>query len=173
MGHLHGVETGEAGELPEIELAEALMQTCYEMYRRVPAGLSPEIVFFTQHEEGSDYPKQHMADVGGGDFIVKPAVSLPALKILEKGNPSIDNTMKSGLERDVRWTTSLGNLFDESHWSFCNAIRAWHSGGVTHTIPSSWPLAMRRAPWALVMHQLRIWSWLQAFGSDIAALCGC
>lgn len=75
MGHLHGVETGEAGELPEIELAEALMLTCYEMYRRVPAGLSPEIAFFTHHEEGNDYPKQHMADVGGGDFYVKPAVS--------------------------------------------------------------------------------------------------
>ena len=98
LGHLHGVETGEVGELPEIELAEALMQTCYEMYRRVPAGLSPEIVFFTQHEEGSDYPKQHMADVGGGDFIVKPAVSLPALQRLEKGNVLIHKTNESDME---------------------------------------------------------------------------
>ena len=77
LGHLHGIETAESGELPEIELAEALMLTCYEMYRRVPAGLSPEIVFFTAHEDSDAYPKQHATDVGGGDFHVKPAVSSP------------------------------------------------------------------------------------------------
>ena len=52
------------------------MATCYEMYRRMPAGLSPEIVFFDAREDAGakDYPKKHAGDVGGGDFHVKPQV---------------------------------------------------------------------------------------------------
>jgi hypothetical protein len=38
-------------------LAEKLMTSCYEMYRQVPCGLSPEIVVFTEHASG--YPKEH------------------------------------------------------------------------------------------------------------------
>lgn len=71
LGHFHGVNTGGQYEPNDLEIAEELMQTCYEMYRRIPTGLSPEIVFFTQHDKGDDYPKQHHMDVGGGDFMVK------------------------------------------------------------------------------------------------------
>ncbi|KAL0032746.1 hypothetical protein WJX79_007172 [Trebouxia sp. C0005] len=71
LGHFHGVNTGSRYDPNDLELAEELMLTCYEMYRRIPTGLSPEIVFFTQHDRGDDYPKQHHMDVGGGDFMVK------------------------------------------------------------------------------------------------------
>ncbi|DBA98648.1 hypothetical protein WJX77_007859 [Trebouxia sp. C0004] len=71
LGHFHGVNTGSRYDSNDLELAEELMLTCYEMYRRIPTGLSPEIVFFTQHDRGDDYPKQHHMDVGGGDFMVK------------------------------------------------------------------------------------------------------
>ncbi len=73
-GHFHGVNTGSRYDPNDLELAEELMLTCYEMYRRIPTGLSPEIVFFTQHDRGDDYPKQHHMDVGGGDFMVKRQV---------------------------------------------------------------------------------------------------
>ena len=74
LGHLHGVNTGSRYEPNDLEVAEELMLTCYEMYRRIPTGLSPEIVFFTQHDKGDDYPKQHHMDVGGGNFMVKQQV---------------------------------------------------------------------------------------------------
>ena len=75
LGHLHGVNTGGQDESNDLEIARQLMLTCYEMYRRIPTGLSPEIVFFTQHDRGDDYPKQHHMDVGGGEFMVKQQVS--------------------------------------------------------------------------------------------------
>ena len=74
LGHFHGFNTGAQDDLNDLELAEELMLTCYEMYRRVPVGLAPEIVFFTQHDKGDDYPKQHHMDIGGGDFMVKRQV---------------------------------------------------------------------------------------------------
>ena len=74
LGHFHGLNTGSKDEANDLELAEELMLTCYEMYRRMPTGLAPEIVFFIQHDNGADYPKQHHMDVGGGDFEVKRQV---------------------------------------------------------------------------------------------------
>jgi Glycosyl hydrolase family 47 len=41
----------------DLELAENLMHTCYEMYRQTPTGLAPEIVFFLGGEK--DFPKGH------------------------------------------------------------------------------------------------------------------
>lgn len=73
LGHWHGVATGDAHEQSDLDIARQLMATCYEMYRRTPAGLSPEIVFFDNHE-GGDFPKKHAGDVGGGDFHIKPQV---------------------------------------------------------------------------------------------------
>ncbi|KAL3131586.1 hypothetical protein ABBQ38_007885 [Trebouxia sp. C0009 RCD-2024] len=76
LGHLHGVSTGGRNEPDDLEIAKQLMLTCYEMYRRMPTGLSPEIVFFVQHDRGDDHPKQHHMDIGGGDFVVKLQVSI-------------------------------------------------------------------------------------------------
>jgi hypothetical protein len=70
---MHGVNTGLAGEPDDLAIAKELMRTCYEMYARTPAGLAPEIVHFVQRD-GSDFPKQHELDTGGGDFTVKPNV---------------------------------------------------------------------------------------------------
>lgn len=34
LGHHHGVDTATKGEPGDLEIAEDLMRTCYEMYRR-------------------------------------------------------------------------------------------------------------------------------------------
>ena len=73
LGHMHGVNTGKSGEPDDLAIAKDLMQTCYEMYARTPAGLAPEIAYFVERD-GSEFPKQHEHDVGGGDFTVKPQV---------------------------------------------------------------------------------------------------
>lgn len=41
---------GEA--LSDLQLAEDLVRTCYEMYRRTPTGLAPEIVHFVDRSGG-------------------------------------------------------------------------------------------------------------------------
>ena len=47
LGDLHGVSTQRnASDTPDLELAAELARTCYELYRRVPSGLAPEIVHF-------------------------------------------------------------------------------------------------------------------------------
>lgn len=74
LGWLHGVNTGAPDQPTDLELAEAMAVTCYEMYRQTPIGLAPEIVFFKVAGEDAGYPKQHIDDVGNGDFIIKPAV---------------------------------------------------------------------------------------------------
>lgn len=78
LGHMHGVNTGVAGEPDDLATAKDLMRTCYEMYARTPAGLAPEIVHFVARDgdAGGGFPKQHEHDVGGGDFTVKPLVAL-------------------------------------------------------------------------------------------------
>ncbi|GAB4818126.1 hypothetical protein N2152v2_005172 [Parachlorella kessleri] len=60
--------------LPDLELAEQLASTCYELYRRTPSGLAPEIVHFSERAEdgGEEYPGKHLHDVGHGDFYIKP-----------------------------------------------------------------------------------------------------
>ena len=71
LGHLHGVSTARPREQSDLDLAKDLMATCNELYRRTPAGLAPEIAFFTPRA-GDDFPKRHAGDVGGGDFTIKP-----------------------------------------------------------------------------------------------------
>ena len=74
LGHMHGVNTGKSGQPDDLAIARELMRTCYEMYARTPTGLAPEIVHFVQRDGGSEFPKQHEHDVGGGDFTVTPQV---------------------------------------------------------------------------------------------------
>eukprot|EP00884_Botryococcus_braunii_P010869 jgi/Botrbrau1/19784/Bobra.0124s0032.1 len=72
LGHLHGANTSLPGETDDLEVAKALMHTCYQMYQRTPTGLAPEIVFFRQNAHGqADFPKQHAPDIGGADFYIK------------------------------------------------------------------------------------------------------
>ncbi len=59
-------------ELDDLEVSKRLACTCYELYRRVPAGLAPEIAFFLPPRV--PWPKAHPADIGGGDFVVKAQV---------------------------------------------------------------------------------------------------
>jgi hypothetical protein len=37
--------------MSDMDLAESLMHTCYEMYRQVPVGIAPDIVHFTEQEK--------------------------------------------------------------------------------------------------------------------------
>lgn len=47
----HTPETG-AVDMPDLQLAAELALTCYEMYRRSPAGLAPEIAHFANNTGG-------------------------------------------------------------------------------------------------------------------------
>ena len=73
LGHHHGVNTAAEGEPDDLEVAEDLMRTCYEMYRRTPTGLAPEIAFFKSSAAHAHLPSVQN-NAGGGDFIVKPHV---------------------------------------------------------------------------------------------------
>ncbi len=53
------------------------MATCNELYRRTPAGLAPEIAFFTPADAGDAASGRHTGDAGGGDFTVKPQARSP------------------------------------------------------------------------------------------------
>ncbi len=44
LGTLHGLP------LQHLQLAEELLYTCWQMYERMPTGLSPEIVYFNQNQ---------------------------------------------------------------------------------------------------------------------------
>lgn len=105
LADFHGIDTRRsATDLPDMEVASELTRSCYEMYRRSPAGLAPEIVFFTNRtaaalkqmspEPGDGAAEQVESDVeerkevvfleeddtseeiGGKDFTIKPNVSL-------------------------------------------------------------------------------------------------
>ncbi|BDA50577.1 probable endoplasmic reticulum mannosyl-oligosaccharide 1,2-alpha-mannosidase at C-terminar half [Coccomyxa sp. Obi] len=110
LGHLHGVNTGAAGEEDDLAIARQLMRTCYEMYARTPTGLAPEIVHFTVHNGDNDFPKQHAHDVGGGDFIVKPQDAHNLLR---------PETMESLF---VMWRVTRDPMYREWGWLM---FRAW------------------------------------------------
>jgi len=47
LGVLHGLDRSH------LQLAEELMRTCYEMYRAMPTGLSPEVAVFNMRPDGN------------------------------------------------------------------------------------------------------------------------
>ncbi|KAK9837344.1 hypothetical protein WJX81_007743 [Elliptochloris bilobata] len=110
LGHLHGVSTARSGEQSDLDLAKDLMATCNELYRRTPAGLAPEIAFFTPRA-GDDYPKRHAGDVGGGDFTVKPQDAHNLLR---------PETVESLF---VLWRVTGDARYREWGW---HMFRAWH-----------------------------------------------
>ncbi|KAL4423330.1 hypothetical protein ABPG77_006125 [Micractinium sp. CCAP 211/92] len=57
--------------LPDLQLAHELALSCYELYRRTPAGLAPEIAHFANNSALEDFPNKHVHDVGHGDFSIK------------------------------------------------------------------------------------------------------
>ncbi|KAI3425805.1 hypothetical protein D9Q98_007780 [Chlorella vulgaris] len=66
-----GTQQRQATDMPDLELAAELAQSCYELYRRTPAGLAPEIAHFNEDAEPQDFPSRHVHDVGHGDFTIK------------------------------------------------------------------------------------------------------
>lgn len=69
------METAQEGEPSDLKVAEDLMRTCYEMYRRTQTGLAPEIAFFKSKEAIHGFPSVD-GTAGGGDFVVKRNVIL-------------------------------------------------------------------------------------------------
>lgn len=67
--------SGADGELSDLEVAEELVATCYQLYARMPAGLAPEIAFFRVVPGHFDFPKAHPPDAGGADLYVKSQVT--------------------------------------------------------------------------------------------------
>lgn len=63
---------GRGTNMPDLQLAAELALTCYELYRRTPAGLAPEIAHFANNSDLQDFPNRHVHDVGHGDFSIKP-----------------------------------------------------------------------------------------------------
>ena len=68
------MSTAKLGEPSDLDVARDLMVTCNELYRRTPAGLAPEIAFFSPHGAGDAAAERHAGDVGGFDFTIKPQV---------------------------------------------------------------------------------------------------
>ena len=68
------MSTAKPGEQSDLDVARDLMATCNELYRRTPAGLAPEIAFFSPHSAGDVVGERQAGDVGGSDFTVKPQV---------------------------------------------------------------------------------------------------
>ncbi|KAL4430639.1 hypothetical protein ABPG75_005895 [Micractinium tetrahymenae] len=58
--------------MADLELAHELALSCYELYRRTPAGLAPEIAHFANNSVLQDFPNKHVHDVGRGDYSIKP-----------------------------------------------------------------------------------------------------
>ena len=70
--------------MDDLEVAQQLAKTCYELYRRVPTGLAPEIAVF--NPPGVPWPKEHSADVGGDDFHVNAQVCTHCKLVLNFGD---------------------------------------------------------------------------------------
>ena len=48
LGHYHGLSKDH------LELGKELLETCYQMYERMPTGLSPEIAYFSTQQSKDD-----------------------------------------------------------------------------------------------------------------------
>ena len=121
---MHGVNTGVAGEPDDLAIAKELMRTCYEMYARTPAGLAPEIVHFVQRD-GSEFPKQHELDTGGGDFTVKPNVR-PCIDGGFAGTGLMRRSVR-GMRGMLQWTTT------------CHCLTVMAQDALTHVLSCSRP----------------------------------
>jgi Glycosyl hydrolase family 47 len=125
----------------DLEIAEQLAETCYQMYRRTPTGLAPEIVFFTtsdddsitssrgsgtneagiiaNNESGSSssavegYPGAHASDIGGGDFMVKEDDAHNLLR---------PETVESLF---ILWKVTGNKKYQEQAWLIFRAFEKW------------------------------------------------
>ena len=112
LGYHNGVNSAQEGEPSDLKVAEDLMRTCYEMYRRTPTGLAPEIAFFSTRDAQRGYPSVSNT-AGGGDFVIKPHVSIfhpshallvrPAAFVAEDQEGSVHNPSASLL---TTWTAA-------------------------------------------------------------------
>jgi mannosyl-oligosaccharide alpha-1,2-mannosidase len=114
----------------DLEIAEELAETCYQLYRRTPTGLAPEIVFFNEADstdrstsstsstpsttpvEGS-YPGAHASDIGGGDFSIKEDDAHNLLR---------PETVESLF---ILWKVTGNSKYQEQAWLIFRAFEKW------------------------------------------------
>jgi endoplasmic reticulum Man9GlcNAc2 1,2-alpha-mannosidase len=129
LGHFHGISTAlpmssaspneDSGELErnkhmwkdDLYIAQELSNTCYELYRQSPTGLAPEIAHFFEAE--TEYPHNHMSDIGGGYFYVK---DLDAHNILRP------ETVESLF---ILWKVTGDPKYRERSWQIFRAFERW------------------------------------------------
>lgn len=114
LADLHNVSTARPNttDAPDLEVARELAHTCYQLYRRTPTGLAPEIVHFAS-ETGPAYPGAHTEDVGGGEFYIK---RLDAHSLLRP------ETVESLF---VLWKVTGDPLYREQAWAIFRAFERW------------------------------------------------
>ena len=121
----------------DLEIAEQLIETCYQMYRRTPTGLASEIVFFSENDsdattntEGTTtttstttasqsglaegiYPGAHASDIGGGDFMIKEDDAHNLLR---------PETVESLF---ILWKVTGNKKYQEQAWLIFRAFERW------------------------------------------------
>ena len=99
-------------ELTDLEWAQELAHTCYQLYKRTPSGLAPEIAVFVV--EGSEaYPGSHPPDAGGGDFMVKNGDAHCLLR---------PETVESFY---ILWKVTGDPMYREWAWQVFRAFELW------------------------------------------------
>lgn len=64
-------------DMPDLQLAAELALTCYELYRRTPAGLAPEIVHFANNTGAGGRVGAGACSRGGGQVCVSVLPEMP------------------------------------------------------------------------------------------------
>lgn len=127
LADFHNVSTvrqnGSTEDLTDLELAHELAHTCYQLYRRTPSGLAPEIVVFVMEKVSDAYPGSHPPDTGGGDFIIRNGDAHTLLR---------PETVESFY---ILWKVTGDPIYREWAWQIFRAFELW--ARVDESIPSS------------------------------------
>jgi len=142
---IHDTENGNTNttafsayyDATDLEIAEQLVETCYQMYRRTPTGLASEIVYFSENDsdtttniEGTTsaistttpsqsgsaegiYPGAHASDIGGGEFLIKEDDAHNLLR---------PETVESLF---VLWKVTGNKKYREQAWLIFRAFERW------------------------------------------------
>lgn len=97
----------------DLHLAEKLADTCYQLYRRTPTGIAPEIVHFTNRPSTTGFPGSHEPDVGGGDFVVYENDAHNLLR---------PETVESLF---ILWKVTGNPIYQEQAWLIFRAFEMW------------------------------------------------
>lgn len=91
----------------DLEIAEQLIETCYQIYRRTPTGLAPEIVFFNENTSDTT------TNTDGGDFMIKENDAHNLLR---------PETVESLF---ILWKVTGNKKYQEQAWLIFRAFERW------------------------------------------------